>query len=148
MRLVWLILVPLSGGLIAGCRTVFVGWWAVGGELGGGVFGFPSLSFGDGAKQQHGPGWDVGVSGVRAFPPVRPVLRAMRGLDADLFEELPNEFAAFGAVVIEGLVRPLPGHQNAPAGDAEVFGLVGFAFAASRCHGVSGALGLDGWVGP
>ena len=59
------------------------------------------------------------------------------------FEELPNEFAAFGAVVIEGLVGPFAGDQDAASGDAQVFGLVGFALAASGCHGVPGAVGLD-----
>jgi hypothetical protein len=91
-----------SRGLIAGCRRV-AGWWVAGGELGGGVFGFPSLSFGDGSQEQHWPGWDVGVGGCRAFPLVRTVLGAVSGLDACGFEELPNEFAAFGAVIIEGL---------------------------------------------
>lgn len=69
----------------------------------GGVFCVPSLSFGDGTQEQHGPGWDVGVGGCGAFPPVGPVLGAVCGLDAGLLEELPNEFAAFGAVVVEGL---------------------------------------------
>ena len=131
-----------SRGLIASCRTV-AGWWSVRGELGGGVFGFPSLSFGDGVQEQHGSGWDVGVGGCGAFPLVGPVLGAVGGLDAGGFEELPNEFAAFGAVVIQGLVRPFAGDQDAASGDAEVFGLVGLAFAASGCHGVAGALGLD-----
>ena len=80
-----------------------VEWWSARGELRGGVFGFPSLSFGDGTEEQHRPGWHVGVGGGGAFPPVWPVLGAMGGLDADLLEELPNEFAAFGAVVIQGL---------------------------------------------
>jgi hypothetical protein len=71
--------------------------------LGSGVFGFPSLSFGDGLQQQHGSGWDVGVGGCGAFPLIRAVLRAVGGLDAGLLEELPNKFAAFGAVVVEGL---------------------------------------------
>jgi hypothetical protein len=71
--------------------------------LGGGVFGFPSLSFGDGLQQQDGTGWDVGVGGCCAFPPVRPVFEAVAGLDARLLKELPNELAAFGAMVIESL---------------------------------------------
>ncbi|PZS15318.1 MAG: hypothetical protein DLM60_17615, partial [Pseudonocardiales bacterium] len=115
--------------------------------MGGGVFGFPSLSFGDGLEKKHGSGWDVGVGGCGAFPPVRPVLGAVGGLDPDLFQELPNKFAAFGPVVVQGLVRPFPGHQDASPGEAEVFGLVGLALAPSGGDGVSGAVGLDGWVG-
>jgi len=38
------------------------------------------------------------------------------GLDTGGFEELPNEFAALGPVVIEGFVRPLPGDQDPPPG--------------------------------
>jgi hypothetical protein len=68
--------------------------------LGGGVFGFPSLSFGDGMQQQHRSGWDVGVGRCGAFPQVWPVFGAVGGVDTGLLEELPNEFAAFGAVVI------------------------------------------------
>jgi hypothetical protein len=90
--------------LIAACRTLFVAWWAVGGELGGGVFGFPSLSFGDGVQQQDRPGWHVGINGCGAFPPVGPVLGAVARLNACGFEELPNECAALGAVIIESLV--------------------------------------------
>jgi len=82
-----------------------VGWWPGGGELGGGVFGFPSLSFSDGTQEQHGSGWDVGVSGSGAFPHVGPVVGAVRGVDAGLAEELPNEFPALSAVVIEGVER-------------------------------------------
>jgi hypothetical protein len=37
---------------------------------------------------------------------------------------LPNERGALGAVIVEALVRPLPGDQDAAAGDAQVFGLV------------------------
>ena len=70
-----------------------------------GVFGFPPLSLGDGTQEQHRPGWDVRVGGGGVFPPVGPVLGAVRGLDTGLFEELPNEFAAFGAVVIQGAER-------------------------------------------
>jgi hypothetical protein len=44
------------------------------GELSGGVFGFPSLSFSDGAQEQYRPGLDIGVGGCGAFPPVWPVL--------------------------------------------------------------------------
>jgi hypothetical protein len=77
--------------LIAGCRTVSVGWWLATGELGGGVFGFPSLSFSDGVQQQHRPGWHVGVGGCGAFPHVRTALGAVRGLNASCFEKLPNE---------------------------------------------------------
>jgi hypothetical protein len=40
------------------------------------------------------------------------------GLDTGGFDELPNEFAAFGAVVIQALVGPLAGHEDATAGDA------------------------------
>jgi hypothetical protein len=64
-------------------------------------------------------------------------------LDSGGFEELPNEFPTFGAVVAKGLVGPLPGDQDAAAGDAEVFVLVGFALASARGCGVSGAVGLD-----
>jgi hypothetical protein len=63
------------------------------------------LSFGDGMEEQHRAGWYVGVCGSGTFPPVRPVFGAVRGLDAGLFEELPNEFATFGAVVIQGVER-------------------------------------------
>jgi hypothetical protein len=47
---------------------VWFAWWVAGGELGGGVFGFRSLSFGDGLQQQDGTRWKVGVSGCGAFP--------------------------------------------------------------------------------
>ena len=67
----------------------------------------------------------------------------MCGLDTGGFEELPNEGAAFGSVVIQALVGPLAGHEDATAGDTQVFGLVGLAFAPPRCHGVAGAAGLD-----
>jgi hypothetical protein len=30
------------------------------------------------------------------------------GVDTCGLEELPNEFAAFGAVVVEGFIRPFP----------------------------------------
>jgi hypothetical protein len=62
-------------------------------------------------------------------------------LDAGLLEELPDEFAAFGAVVVEGFVGPLSGDQDAAPGDAEMFEFVGVAFASSGCCGGSGALG-------
>ena len=68
-------------------------------QEGGGVFGFPSLSFGDGVQQQDGPWWYVGVCGCGPFPEVRAVLGAVSGLDASLFKELPNKFSALGAVV-------------------------------------------------
>jgi hypothetical protein len=64
-----------------------------------GVLGFPSLAFGDGMQEQHGSGWDVGVGGCGAFP----LVGAVGGLDAGLLEELPNECAAFGAVIVQGL---------------------------------------------
>jgi hypothetical protein len=67
----------------------------------------------------------------------------MGGLDAGGLEELPNEFPAFCAVIIEGLVGPFSGDQHTASGDAQVFGLVGLAFAASWRHGVSGPFGLD-----
>jgi hypothetical protein len=54
--------------------------------LGGGVFGFPSLAFGDGVQEQDGPGWDVGIIGCWSFPPVRAVLYGVDWLDAGLFE--------------------------------------------------------------
>src|SRR6185312_378126 len=62
----------LSRSLIADCRTV-VEWWVAGDELGGGVFGFPSLSFGDGLEEEAGGGWDGGVGGCGSFPPVGAV---------------------------------------------------------------------------
>jgi hypothetical protein len=71
--------------------------------LGGGVFGVPSLSFGDGVQEQDGPGWHVGVGGCGALPPVWPVFGAVGGVDAGGFEKLPNKFAAFGAVVVEAV---------------------------------------------
>ena len=78
-----------------------VGWFAKG-ELGGGVFGFPSLSFSDGLQQQHRPRWHVRVVGCGAFPLVGPIAGTVRGLDTDAFEELPNECATLGPVVIQG----------------------------------------------
>jgi hypothetical protein len=111
--------------------------------LGGGVFGLPSLSFGDAEQQQNGPWWYVGVGGCHAFPHIRPVLGSVRGLDAGGLKELPNEFGAFGAVVVESFVRPFAGDQDPAPGDAQVFDLVGLALAASRDQGVPGALGLD-----
>jgi hypothetical protein len=92
--------------------------WAGDGELRGGVLGFPSLSFGDGLQQQDGPGWDVGVGGCGAFPPVGPPLGAVAGLDAGGLEELPNEFPTFGTMVVEVLVGPFPGDEHAAPGDA------------------------------
>jgi hypothetical protein len=56
-------------------------------------------------------------------------LEAAGGLDAGGLEELPNEFAAFGAVVVEGFVGPFA--QDAAPSDAEVFRSVGLALAAS-----------------
>jgi hypothetical protein len=73
------------------------------GELGGGVFGFPSLSFRDGLQEQEGSGWDVGVGRSGAFPHVGTVLGAVGGLDAHGFKELPNKRAALGPVVVKGL---------------------------------------------
>jgi hypothetical protein len=84
--------------LIASCRTV-AGWFTYS-QLRGGVFGVPSLSFGDGVQQQHGSRWHVGVGGCGSFPPVRPVSGAVRGLDTRSFEELPNECAAIGPMII------------------------------------------------
>lgn len=51
----------------------------------------------------------------------------MGGLDADGVQGLPNERGPLGAVVIQRLVGPLAGHQDAAAGDAQVFGFVGLA---------------------
>jgi hypothetical protein len=82
---------------------VCVGWWSGRGELGGGVVGFPSLSFGDGSKEQHGPWWYVGVGGGGAFPLVGPVVGSVGGVDAGGVKELPNKFATLSAVVIQGL---------------------------------------------
>jgi hypothetical protein len=68
--------------------------------LGGGVFGLPSLSFGDGVEEQQGAGWDVGVGGCGAFPLVWPVVGAVRGSNSGLLQKLANKCAAFRAVVI------------------------------------------------
>jgi hypothetical protein len=70
--------------------------------VGSGVFGVPSLSFGDGVEEQEGAGWDVGIGGCGAFPEVGSVVGTVGGLDTGGLEELPNEFGAFGAVVVEG----------------------------------------------
>jgi hypothetical protein len=64
-------------------------------------------------------------------------------LNAGSVEELPNKFATFGAVVIEGFVGPFAGDQDPASGDAEVLRLVGFSLAATWGHGVPCALGLD-----
>ena len=69
-----------------------------------GVFGFPSLSFGHGVQEQHWTRWDVGVGRCGSFPLVGPVLGTVGGLDADLLEQLPNKFAAFGPVIVQALV--------------------------------------------
>jgi hypothetical protein len=116
--------------------------------LGGGVFGVPPLSFGDGLQEENWSGWYVWVGGRGAFPLVWPVLGAVGGLDASILEELPYECAAFGAVIIEGLVGPFVGDQDTASGDAQVLGLVCLAFAASGCDGVAGALGLDAVAEP
>ena len=87
--------------MIVGCRTV-AGWWLAGRELRGGVFGFPSLSFGDGLHEQDGSRRYVWVGGCGAFPQVWPVVGAVGGVDAGLLQELPNKFAALCAVIIEG----------------------------------------------
>ena len=129
--------------MIGSCRKIWIGRWAGRGELGGGVFGFPSLPFRDGVEQQDGPGRDVGVGGCGAFPQVRAVPRAVCGLDTGLFEQLPNKFATFGPVFVEGLVGPFTGDEDAASGDAQVFGFVGFALAVPGGHGVPGAVGLD-----
>jgi hypothetical protein len=70
--------------------------------LRGDIFGFPSLSFGDGLQQQDGTWWDVGVSGCGAFPHIQSVFGALRGLDTGLFEKLPNKRATLSPVVIQG----------------------------------------------
>jgi len=101
MRRVGLCPRPSSRSLL-GCRRVFTGW-AGGGELGGGVVGFPSQAFGDGVQEQHRPRWDVRVSRCGAFPQVGSVFGTVGGLDSGSFEELPNEFAAFGPVIISVL---------------------------------------------
>jgi hypothetical protein len=111
--------------------------------LGGGVFGFPPLPLGDGMQQQNRPRWYVWISRGSAFPHVGPVLEVFGGLDGSCVEELPNKFASFRAVVIEGFVRPFTGDQDPAPGDAEVLGLVGFALAPAGDRGVPGALGLD-----
>jgi hypothetical protein len=85
-------------------------------------------------QEQRGSGGHVRVSGAGAFPLERPVVNGIAGADASPVEELPNEGGAFGAVVVEGLVRPFPGDEDAAAGDAEVFRLVRPALALPRCH--------------
>lgn len=60
----------------------------------------------------------------RSIPRGRAVLVGLGGLDPGVFQELPNELGAFGAVVGRGLVGPLARDQDAASGDAEVFGLV------------------------
>ena len=130
-----------SGGLITSCRTV--ARRVPNRQLGGGVFGFPSLSLSDGLQEQDGSGWNVGVGGCGAFPLVRPVLRAVGWLDTGCFEQLPNKFAPLGAVIGEALVGPLSGDQHPAPGDAEVLGAVRFALAASRRHRVPGPVGLN-----
>lgn len=127
---------------------VLAGRWPVRGELGGGVFSFPALSFSDGVQQQHRPGWHVGIGGGGTFPPVRSVVGAVGRLDAGLVEELPYEFAPFSAVIIKGFVRPFAGDQDTPSGDAQVLRPVCLALAASRGHGVAGTLGLDAVAQP
>ena len=122
---------------------VWFGWWVAGGELSRGVFGFPSLSFGDGPQEHDESGWDVGIIGCWSFPAVRAVLHGVDRLDAGLLKELPNKFAAFGTVIVESFVRPLPRHQHTASSDAQVLELMGFALAPPRGHGVTGALGLD-----
>jgi hypothetical protein len=67
----------------------------------------------------------------------------MSRLDAGLLEELPNEFTALARWSSRVFVGPFAGDQDAASGDAEVLRLVGFALAASGCHGVPGAFGLD-----
>jgi hypothetical protein len=111
--------------------------------LGGGVLGVPPLSFSDGPQEENWSGWYVWVGGRGAFPLVWPVLGAVGGVNASILEELPYEFATFGAVIIQCLVRPFTGHQDTPSGDAQVFRLVCLALAASGRDGVAGALGLD-----
>ena len=75
--------------------------------MGGGVFGFPSLSFGDGVEEQDRSRWHVGVSRGGAFPEEGPVLNTMGRLDAGGVEELPNEFGAVDSVVLQGPGRAI-----------------------------------------
>ena len=84
--------------------------------MGGGVFGFPSLSFGDGAQEQDGSWWHVGVDGGGAFPQVRAVLGTVGGLDPGPLEELPNKFATLSPVVLQGFVGPLAGDEDTAPG--------------------------------
>jgi len=117
--------------------------WAVGGELRRGVLGLPALSFSDGVQQEYRSRWYVRISRCGAFPEVAPVVRGVARLDAGVFEELPNEFAAFGAMIVKGLVGPLARHQHPSPGNTQVIELVGLALAPSGRRGVSSAVGLD-----
>jgi hypothetical protein len=108
-----------------------------------GVLGFPSLPLGDGAQQQDRPRWDVGISRSSALPLIGPITGAVCRVNTSLFKELPNEFAAFISVVVEGFVGPLPGDEHAPPGDAEVLGLVSLALTPPGSHRIPGAFGLD-----
>jgi hypothetical protein len=67
----------------------------------------------------------------------------MSGLDTRLLEQLSNKCAAFGPVIVQSLVGPLAGDEHAAPGDTQVCESVGFALAAPRDQGVSGAFGLD-----
>jgi len=58
----------------------------------------------------------------------------------DLVHELRRRT---GVVVVEGLVRPLPGHEDAAPGDAEVLGSVRLALAHPRRGRVPHLPGLD-----
>jgi hypothetical protein len=80
----------------------------------GGVSGFGGL------QEQHWPGWDLG-SVVLVVPTGRPVVGTVAEVDACGFEKLPNKFATFGPVIIQGLVGPLARAQHAAPGNPQVF---------------------------
>jgi hypothetical protein len=81
--------------LIVSCRTVD-GRWFAGLELRGQVVGLPALSLADRLEEQCRSGRDVGVAGFGALPEERAVIDRVRGLDAGLVEQLPNELAPLG----------------------------------------------------
>ena len=72
----------------------------------------------------------------------------MSGLDAGGLEQLPNKFAPLGPVIGEALVGPFAGDQDSASGDAEVFGAMCFALAASRCLPPTTQMGSQGLVQP
>jgi hypothetical protein len=97
--------------------TTAVGWCAAGGELSGGAFGFPSLSFGDGLQKQYGRGGMLG-SVVGAFLLVRLVLRPWAGWMLACCKDVANPFAlslrAETALIrsLIGVVSPTPVYSH------------------------------------